>query len=72
MATGDGVGLDDDEHVREAGPDARKEEPEGAVEVAQARTLGAAPQHGKLLAQDEVLDDKVSAGPEASEACEER
>jgi hypothetical protein len=72
MSTDDGVRLHDDEHVRETGPDARKQEPEGGVEVAQARTFGVALQYGKLLAEGEVLNDKVSAWPEASEACAAR
>jgi hypothetical protein len=65
MPTDDGVRLHDDEHVRKTGPAARKQEPEGAVEVARARTLGVALQHGKLLAEGEVLDHKVSVWPEA-------
>jgi hypothetical protein len=42
-----------------------KQEPEGTVEVAQARPFGVAFQHGKLLAQGEVLDHDVGAQPEA-------
>jgi|GEM_PF-4213863 len=61
MPTDDGVRIHDDEDVSASGPGARKLEPAGAVEVAQARTFGLAPQHGKRLAEGKVLNDKVSA-----------
>jgi len=59
-----GVWLDNDKHVRPARPEARQNEPEGTVALAQARAAGCALEVGQLLAQGEVLDCEVRAGAE--------
>jgi len=57
-----GVWLDNDKHVRPARPESGEDEPERAVDSAQAGAARGAPQVGQLLAQGEVLQGEVGAG----------
>jgi hypothetical protein len=61
-----GVWLDDDQHVRPAGPESGQDEPEGTVDLEQAWASSSALEVGQLLTEGEVLQGQVLAGPEGS------
>ena len=53
-----GVGLDEDEDFPRAGPLARQRDPEDSVPPGEDRAGPAALEHGELLAEGEVLDER--------------
>jgi len=64
MPADHGVWLDDDQHVRPAGPEPGQDEPESTVDRVQARASSSALEVGQLLAEGEVLQKQVLAGLE--------
>ena len=61
MPTHHRVGLDDQEVASPWLPAPRKPRPEAAVRGAEPRPVTAAPEHGELLPQGEVLQNQVLA-----------
>ena len=58
MPSDHGFGLDDDERLPPALPDAAEENPDQSVTVLQRRTLSTAAKDLELVAQGDVLEDQ--------------
>ena len=61
MASDDGLGLDDDEHVAPAGPAAAQGCPDEAITSVEGGSWSFAFQDGDLLPQGQDLEDSVDA-----------
>jgi len=72
MPAGDGIGLDDDEHIVPAAPDPAQRHPEEAIIGPQARPRVCSLVDRQLLAKRQDLKDMVPAGEQMQREEEQR